>query len=503
MSRSGAVRGMDGPGGARELAARWHVAGALTLVTACHLGGAVDGPSDMPVVRDAGTGRPVLAGTSIAGALRSHLSDLLVGYAQTEPASVQRLLGAERASDVGDQSPLVVHDALASLRPLLEIRDGVAIDGASGTAARNAKWDVELLPAGTTFELELELDVTVRGARTRTRGEHELELLELLAAALGGFEAAGEECGAIALGSRSSRGLGRCRVDCWHVARRDLTDADGWIALACDDAAQVVAAGSSAAGALGTALDGRPLQLPTPSDARHVTQIDVELAFDGAVLVRSAPTTVDASAADAVQLSSGGKPVMPGTSLTGALRAQAVRIARAIDPATAAERVESLFGGAPSGSGGPGRRKRSAPRPSALRVSESDLSGGRPNRASRIRIDRFTRAVMRGALFDEEPLTGAALSVQLELRHSDGRDPPALGLLLLAVRDLIDGLVPLGGTVAVGRGAIDPARSSATVTFADGASTPLREPAEDAQARLDELVRALHRGAELSAGGSG
>src|SRR5690606_17644331 len=68
----------------RPLSARWVIRGTLTLKTALHLGGMGDERVDMPVLRDARDGKPLLPGTTLAGALRSALADRLAGYNESE-----------------------------------------------------------------------------------------------------------------------------------------------------------------------------------------------------------------------------------------------------------------------------------------------------------------------------------------------------------------------------------------------------------------------------------
>src|SRR5437762_2175765 len=103
-------RNMEGAGGRRSMQARWVVTGELRLVSAAHFGGD-DGNTDMPLLRDAREGCPLLPGSSLAGALRSHLGDRLGSFRSVEHQEVERLFGAERTNDQGDQSPLVLFDS--------------------------------------------------------------------------------------------------------------------------------------------------------------------------------------------------------------------------------------------------------------------------------------------------------------------------------------------------------------------------------------------------------
>ncbi len=206
---------------ARPLVARWVFRGLLRLETATHFGGEGE-RVDMPLLRDERSGAPLLTGSSLAGALRGALCDRLAGYyAKTEPGGVAALFGAARAAQDGEQSPLIVFDARGELPPggVVEIRDGVAIDAASGIAEEHKKFDFEVMPKGTEFQVRLDLLVG--------DGRRETEQLGCLADAA---DALAES----ALGARRSRGLGRMTL-CWAARRFDLTSAAGWRAWAGSD----------------------------------------------------------------------------------------------------------------------------------------------------------------------------------------------------------------------------------------------------------------------------
>jgi CRISPR/Cas system CSM-associated protein Csm3 (group 7 of RAMP superfamily) len=420
---------MIGPGGAREPVARWVITGELRLESACHLGNGAAGSSvDMPLSRDRASGQPLLTGASLAGGLRSHVNDRWLGFeaAEDRAAAAAALFGG-RGDDQGGQSPLLVFDALGSLpeKATSEIRDGVALDAARGTAAEHLRYDLEVLPPGTIFPLRFELLID--------RPPDEAPLVQTLAVALAGLER-----GDIRLGARRSRGLGACRVGYWRARRFDLTGKAGWLAWLDSDylrPARGIAPGREIEPVLAALAKG--LRTADVPDNRSRVRIEAELHAHGGLLVRSPGLT--ATAADATHLHSGGKPVLPGTSVAGGLRARAVRIARLVRAGQQdGDRwVERLFG--PRGAA------------SRLRVSEQPLEDGRQLRPSRVRIDRFTGGVVEGCLFDEEPNCGGKALLELELRSPR---PGELGLLLLVLKDLLTGDLPLGGTASVGRGVV-------------------------------------------------
>ena len=213
---------MVGAGGIRPVHARWVVCGELVLESACHLGNGGQGDRvDLPLLRDRAEGRPLLLGTSLAGALRSYVSDRLSGYSSSEGGRVSELFGGQRGDEDGWQSPLIVFDSLSG-EAAIEVRDGVALDAARGAAAEHLKFDREVLPARTRFPLRLELVVT--------EPSREAEELDLLAAALSGFQQ-----GDVPIGAQRSRGFGACRVSSWRIKRFDLSNQDGWLAWLASD----------------------------------------------------------------------------------------------------------------------------------------------------------------------------------------------------------------------------------------------------------------------------
>ncbi len=468
---------LSDPGKVRTISARWVITAELVLLTATRLGGRSGSPVDMPVLRDALTGSPLLTGSTLAGAVRAYLTDRLAGYGRDEPKQVATLFGGSRGVDEGTQSPLVVFDSIGSLNGApVEIRDGVKIDGVHGTAADNKKFDGEVLPAGTTFPVRFELVI----ADTKS----EIELIGLLAHALAGLSD-----GEVALGARRSRGMGRLESRCWKAKRFDLSSASGWLEWLMSDAKQPLASieqthDSACASLAGIGAVATPL-----NDVRERVRIEATLAFTGGLLVRSPGRTADAP--DVIHLKSANQSVLPGTSLAGALRNRAYRIARVVhvDENIARQRVEDLFGPELQGN----NDSNFQPQASRLRVSENVVRGGLRQRPTRIRIDRFTQGVFESALFDEEPDYGGNVLVTLELRNPTHAD---IGFLLLLTKDLMTGDVAVGGTASVGRGT---ARGAAQLQCLGGPHNgrritlnPNQPLPPDDMSFVDDAIEAFH-----------
>ena len=441
----------------RKIIERVLIKGTLVLETPTHLGnGDAEALTDMPLLLDEGTGKPLLTGTSIAGALRAYTREFQHGYGRAEQDKdrARQLFGAVRGKE-SVQSWLLVDDALGKETPGVEIRDGVAIDAATRTAEDKKKFDIELLQAGTTFELSLELLLS-----EDNQGE---ALLQTLALALRGLEQ-----GEIGLGMRKHRGLGQCRVTEWRARRYSVVEKSGLLAWLDDDAS------NEQQGQEIYKLLGIEAAVP---DARESFSLDATFALESSLLIRSGSGTPDGP--DMVHLQSyrdgESVPILSGASLAGAVRARAQRIVNTVLPEGAAQKlVTGMFG--------PRMENGDKPAGSHVITYETEVKGNLDLVQTRVKIDRFTGGAYPQALFSEQPLFGGPESevhVQLELRSPQTAE---IGLLLLVLKDLWTGDLPLGGESSVGRGRL--AGRAATLTQQKPGQTTTWKLSQDTAGKL-------------------
>jgi CRISPR/Cas system CSM-associated protein Csm3 (group 7 of RAMP superfamily) len=434
----------------REIVERIIIHGDLVLDTPVHLGnGEGDGPVDMRLILDPFEGRALLTGASLAGALRSYLREREHGYGQAgdEKSLFSALFGWQQDEE-GEQSLLIICDSLGE-KPKIEIRDGVAIDPVTHTAEDNKKFDFELIEAGSHFPLRFELQV---------RQDHKDKLLKGLAIALQGLESGeirqkagravrekvdialqGLESGEIRLGSRKRKGLGQCRVSEWSVNRYDLSKSSDLILWLNNDTSNKIK-GNDIADLLNVgAID---------LDQREFFNLEATFTLSGSLLIRSGSGKSDAP--DMVHLHSNRNnrqlAILSGTSLVGALRARALRISKTVGTEEQAKIfINKLFGL---------RIESPEDKPSASRLiaNETVVEDTIDLVQSRIKIDRFTGGSFPTALFSEQPIFGKSNTLVKILIDIQQPKDAEIGLLLLLLKDLWTGDLPLGGEISVGRG---------------------------------------------------
>jgi CRISPR/Cas system CSM-associated protein Csm3 (group 7 of RAMP superfamily) len=425
----------------RPIARRIIVRGTLILDTPTCLGsGDADSPTDLPLLRDSISDRALLTGSSIAGALRNYLRDREHGYMASEQANdlATLLFGGMRSDDDGNQSPLIIDDAISTKPIEAELRDGVKIDSVTRTAADKAKYDLELLQAGTEFTLGFELLIE--------RDANEADLLKGLAIALQALQ--GLEQGEISLGMKKRRGFGRCHVkewQVWHFNLEDVGDRNLWLNFEHwrTGFIPIFNVRTSITEALGIELDIKR------EDKRDRFLIHATFKLVGSLLIRSGQDT-PGRAPDVVHLKSHRnnelKPVLSGTSLAGVLRHRAERIVNTLEKPT--KIIDDVFG--PDFSGDKTKKAKA----SRLIVHEKEIEIEKDAELvqTRIAIDRFTGGAYHGALFEEQPIFGGdntIITIELELRNPDKHE---IGLLLLLLKDLWTQDLPVGGESSIGRG---------------------------------------------------
>jgi CRISPR/Cas system CSM-associated protein Csm3 (group 7 of RAMP superfamily) len=483
---------------ARTVTGRVVVTGELVARTALHVGGmGEDVTSDMPLARD-GAGRFVVPGTSLAGAFRAWCERAF----PESPATVTAIWGS--ADEDGAASRVCIEDIPvgdAESVPV-DIRDGVGIDREWGTAAYAIKYDRAVLPRGTRLPLRLTIE----------HDEGSAESASEMAAALVAALADGEIC----LGAARTRGLGRVRLEGGRVERFDLGSRDGTLALLRRLAWE--ARGGRDATAAGRPAASTEIEPRHAPHAPPRLSVEIHWHPVGPLMVKAGADGVAVDTLPLLAGCEGGlSTLLPGSSIKGVLRGQAERIIRTLldlslaDSSRPLERflvqlrdiplVDVMFGAAgESTRGGDDDAPSSVgdgkgPLPGLGALSVEDCHGaGRVSRESwsrvlaapieppkgrkesplrealneaglhdwtaafHVAVDRWTGGAADQLLFTVmEPHGVEWEPIRLDLDFSRLPEPDhraAVMLLLLLVRDLADGRLPLGYGVNRGLGSI-------------------------------------------------
>ena len=153
---------------------------------------------------------------------------------------------------------------------------------------------------------------------------------------------------------------------------------------------------------------------------------------------------------DFVHITDHGVPIIPGSSLAGALRHRIVTILLDMKmagiklPENINELVDIVFGYVHGDNACA----------SNIIIGETEIKNTRPLTMVRTGVSRFESAVKQGTLYKEKTYVDGNLNVHIMVRKSEhpADEKWILGLLLLAIKDLQNGLLAVGGQTAIGRG---------------------------------------------------
>lgn len=370
--------------------------------------GGTDGDSE--TVLTGPDGVCFVQGSSLAGAFRGWLEADEDWSALTEP-----LFGSQKRG-----GSLIVSDGRFDMAAQVSTRPRLRINGKTGSADSGGKFDIAQVNAGADFVFELVW-------LGQEEAPKQLQAIEAMLAAI--------DVGQIRLGAQKNNGFGKVglTVTRQFYDMRRPEDRTAWL----------------------EGIDrGQPFALPEVVPDRRVYfiltgQIDGLLVKSSARLPKE--ECKDKKKADenkkgkdkgsyTPNLTENDVRVLPGSSIKGAVRAQAERIAKSIN--LDGKLVSNLFGNAPDAETG---------RAGRVMVEDLRLDQAQARKISRIRINRFTGGVIRQGLLMEEPLS---TPVRLELSVRQGSDVEC-ALLLYALRDLGLGLYNLGSGGAIGRGYVN------------------------------------------------
>ncbi len=386
---------------------------------------------DLIILRDPRENKPLLPGSTMAGAIRNYLRERKYGFRSDgsgiDPIPWQNLLMGYAKDQNGEESLLITTDSLSEHK-IVSLRDSLSMDPVTQTGEPGGKFDYEILETGASFPIRFKLQLP---------DEKQNEILQAAALALLGLE-----LGEISFGAKKSRGFGQCQVTNWQIWDFDLSTFEGlrsWLSWDWDNPPLAGTYDSHIENALGVSVSG--------IDARKRCTITATLAIKDSLQIRSekgGPKDPDYSHLKSERSGGVQVPILSGPSIAGSLKQRCVAILNTLEHPQKDDLIKKLFGFAEA----------KTAKASDLQVSEVEIQGINPTEwvQTRIKIDRFLGGAYQSALFDEMPLFPCGdnnVTIKLEIQEPEDRE---IALLLHALRDLSLADLVIGGESAIGRG---------------------------------------------------
>ena len=387
--------------------------GTIELISPAIIGSGEDEKSDIDLVRDS-DGKVYIPATSFVGVLRHSIK-----LKDTYKEKVEKFWGSSQDEEGENifQSSIKIDDLLPLYEPSVKIRDGVKIDNKKGIAEDKGKFDYEVIEPGGKFSLKAEINIYSNEDNFKKR------MLSTIVNLL--------EKEKIRIGAKTTSGFGKIKLRDYKFYEFDFskkTDVLKWFKGEFNEP---------------THLDVEPFEIES-----KIFQIEAEFSIKNSLIVRS--YNFDPDKPDIEHIKSNGKPVLPGTSLKGAVRSRAERIINTLGKPSLI--LDELFGYVDKNEG--------VARKGKILVEETIIDGYAEEVQTRLKIDRFTGGAIEGALLETKPLFSNKEPNSIKITMTiQNFQPHEAGLMLLVLKDLWTGDLPIGGEKAIGRGVLEGKRA--------------------------------------------
>ena len=372
----------------------------LKFVSPINVSSGHEGMTDSDVIRDY-DGKPFIPGTSIAGALRDYVSIKNLIFGSSE--------------DDGKMSSIIISDLEFNDDPVINYRDSVALND-DKTTIEGAKFDFEALEGENTkgyFYMEL----TIRD------GDNQELYTNTISEIISGIQRH-----EIRLGSNKTRGYGVIEVI--KLQKKEYTK-DNYL-----DYAKAYKSN--------TWPDIKEESLDELILDSKWVHIEVPLKQRGGISIRK--YLIEKDSPDYESITDHGLPVIPGTSFNGAIRHRVLDILRSLDGFDASDVINEMFGFV----------NKDEAHVSRIIIDETVINNAKPLKTVRTSVSRFEGAVKIGALYLEKTYVDGDLVLRIAVPKASEKDVIdenwIIGFILLAIKDIQNGFLAVGGQTAIGRG---------------------------------------------------
>ncbi len=401
----------------KEILSRAYYQLSLTSVSPICVSSGISNITDSDVIRN-GSGEVFIPGTSFAGAFRNYIGDerdeeSIYGFSDSEKG---RMSSAYISDLYFEPSTLTV-----SIRDRVSLKDDKDVDN---------KFDVEIIERGAKGCLRIEI-ISREGDLFDAE-----DIMNNLFIAI--------DDGDVRIGSLKNRGYGRFRIDAVSIDKFYKQDREAWLDYLENGP---------------TSDSFTTFEKWKKDKTKNVEKYSIHrlpLRLKGGISIRRYSAKPDK--ADYEHITSNGEPIIPGTSWNGAIRSSAKQILKdiGVDGEKISRLINDWFGS----------EKGEDAHQSRIVISESVIKDSIAIPMTRNNINRFTSGTKDSALYSEISYFGG--NTELEYMIDIRPEYDALrGMMELVTRDIENGIVALGGQVAVGRGVFTRLNSSDDTSHAD------------------------------------
>lgn len=238
--------------------------------------------------------------------------------------------------------------------------------------------------------------------------------------------------GEIRLGASKNRGFGRLKIKSLYECVFDRTDVDKYITFSRDT--KNIEKYNTVYNDWNEKFINKDIL-----NADDYIKITVPLKLEGGISIRVYST--EPYQADYEHITNTLKPIIPGTSWNGAIRAQIRKLLdeMGLNKDARNKCIDMWFG--------------STNKQSIIVIGESEIEGATAFIMTRNKINRFDASTINGALYTEKSYAGGKTKLEIMVKKDKSCNYEALlEMLELVIFDLQNGYLSVGGLTSIGRG---------------------------------------------------
>ena len=379
-----------------------------------------NGKDELDLLIDKNTKKPIILGSSIAGAIKNYLMDLklendvkeFLGENSKQLHNEKKDLANNKK--ISTESKIYISDTYGN-QLKISSRAGIKRDYKYGTSEDKKKYDVDYIDSDIEFEMNFKLF-----AKDTSELKKEDQLMKNI---IEGFKS-----GNLRLGANKMFGFGKFEVKKIEIREFDLEDRDDLISYILDDKKYNIL------------------------NLNHFDNIKrhgyIEFDFTGSIIdsmiVKQIPQNKEVDYVNMVN--SKDESIIPGTTIKGLFREYNTKILKTLNLEDELFLVEDIYGT-------DANSEQEEHKIGKILTSDVVVKNPKYCVYNRIKVDRFTGGVVIGGKFDEERVQGD-IGFRISLKKLDENNKAAVGLILLTFRDLGLSKLPIGSSSSIGAGRI-------------------------------------------------
>lgn len=401
-----------------RLKKRIYYAIELSLATPLCISNGIEEMTDCDVIRD-WNGKPFIPGTSFMGAFRNFCEDTK----ENTKICIEKIFG-DANDTTGKMSQIWILDFYFDNEVSVSIRNGVHLE--NKVSVPEAKYDYEVIEYGKgTLFMQL---LVWEEDKEKDKEEKLKTAIQVILT--------GIQSGDIRLGAQKNRGFGKLNIESIYSKEFSKDNLREWI----DFTKESMKRGENK----------RDLEeYIIKKNISYYITIEVPLRLTGGLSIRQYSTKVNQP--DFVSLTrrlnekEDNIVVIPGSSWKGAIRSRMMEILEELKVKEELKNsCEEIFGYVD--------KKNDKAKASDMVILESNLKGNTYIQSRRNQVSRFENATVKGALYEERCAVGGETELIIKIRDDKVDSGWFIGLLILAIKDIQNGYLPIGGEVSIGRG---------------------------------------------------